>query len=114
MDTQKKREEFLEAYESKANNVSLACKSVGISRQTFYNWLQEDEDFKSKVQDIDEAMLDFAETALYKQIKDSNTTALIFYLKTKGKKRGYVERQEVQTLGDNLFEVEIIGEDTNQ
>jgi hypothetical protein len=95
MDTIKKKEEFLEAYESKANNVSLACKAVGISRQTYYNWLTDDPAFSSEVKNIDEAMLDYAETALYKQIKDGNTTSLIFYLKTKGKKRGYVERTEI-------------------
>jgi hypothetical protein len=39
--------------------------------------------------------LDFAESQLYKQIKDGSTTATIFYLKTKGKQRGYVERQQI-------------------
>ena len=33
---------------------------------------------------------------LHKQIKKGNTTGTIFYLKTKGKKRGYIERTEVQ------------------
>ncbi len=106
MDTIKKKAAFLEAYESKANNVSLACKAVGIVRQTYYNWLQEDEQFKNSVQEMDEAMLDFAETALFKQIKDGNTISLIFFLKTKGKKRGYVERQEI-TGADGVDSIRI-------
>ena len=38
---------------------------------------------------------DFVEGELYKQIKRGNIAAIIFYLKTQAKDRGYVERQEV-------------------
>ena len=38
--------------------------------------------------------LDFAETMLMKHIREGDTTSLIFYLKTKGRERGYVERVE--------------------
>ena len=38
--------------------------------------------------------LDFAESQLYKQIADNSTAATIFYLKTKGKHRGYIEKTE--------------------
>ena len=44
--------------------------------------------------------MDFVESKLHKQIKDDNTTATIFYLKTKGKKRGYVERREVEMTAE--------------
>lgn len=52
--------------------------------------------FKKEVDDIQNIALDFAESQLHKQIQDGNTTATIFLLKTKGKKRGYIERQEIQ------------------
>jgi hypothetical protein len=105
---------MIDALEKSLGVVTSACKQVGIARQTHYEWYKEDPEYKQAVDELADVAIDFAESQLHKQIKEGNSTATIFYLKTKGKKRGYVERQEVQTLGDNLFEVEIIGEDTNQ
>ena len=86
---------LLEALEKTLGIVTTACKIVGISRQTFYSYLKEDKDFAKAVKEIDNVVLDFAESQLHKQIKDNNTSSTIFYLKTKGKNRGYVERQEI-------------------
>jgi hypothetical protein len=67
--------------------------------------------FKRKVDDISNIALDFAESQLHKQIGDQNTSATIFYLKTKGKKRGYVERQEITGIdGDNVFSIKVVDE----
>ena len=52
------------------------------------------------VEDLQDITLDFAESQLHKQIKDGNTTATIFLLKTKGKKRGYIERSEIKVDGE--------------
>tara|TARA_R100000231_G_scaffold119404_1_gene89493 strand:- start:45 stop:392 length:348 start_codon:yes stop_codon:yes gene_type:complete len=90
---------MLEALEQSLGVVTTACKMVGIERKTHYNWLEEDEDYKTAVKSIDDVAIDFAESQLHKQIKKGSTSATVFYLKTKGKKRGYVERQEHELSG---------------
>ena len=75
--------------------VTDACKKVKLSRNTFYKYLKEDPDFKAAVLELEEVALDTAESALFNQIKEGNVTSIIFYLKTKGRRRGYVERQEI-------------------
>ena len=88
------KKQIIKALEQSLGVVTVACKNVGIARQTFYEWYKNDEEFKKSVDSIEDIALDFAESQLHKQIKDGNVTATIFYLKTKGVKRGYVERQD--------------------
>ena len=94
--TDTKKTAMLEALEKSLGIVSTACKMVDISRQTHYAWLKADEEYKSAVNSIQDSVLDFAESHLYKLVKDGNPAATIFFLKTKGKKRGYIERQEIE------------------
>lgn len=86
---------MLVALEASLGIVSTACREVGISRQTHYRWLDEDKEYKEAVEDISEMAIDVAESNLHKLIKGGDTTAIIFYLKTKGKKRGFVEKNEL-------------------
>lgn len=87
---------MIEALEKSLGIVTTACKSVGIARETHYRWTREDEAYKSAVEDISNIALDFAESQLHKSIQKGSDTATIFFLKTKGKKRGYVEKTEVE------------------
>lgn len=87
---------MIEALEKSLGIVTTACKIVKIERNTHYRWMREDEKYKEAVNDIEDMTIDFAESHLHKKIKDGDTTATIFYLKTKGKKRGYIERNEYQ------------------
>ena len=95
-----KKRAMIEALEKSLGVVTTACERVGINRTTHYDWLKKDEDYARAVEEIDNVTLDFAESQLYKQIKDGNTTATIFLLKTRGKSRGYIERQEIDLSGD--------------
>jgi hypothetical protein len=102
---------MLDALEKSLGVVTSACKSVGIARQTHYEWMKEDADYKAAVDELSDVAIDFAESQLHKQIKEGNSTATIFFLKTKGKKRGYIERQEVDIQTPKLFQIEVLGED---
>mgnify|MGYP003135424515 FL=1 len=94
LDTIKKK--LISALEDNLGIVTAACKQVKVARATYYNWYNNDKDFRASVDDIQDQTLDFVETQLHKKIKDGDTTSIIFYCKTKGKKRGYVERQEIK------------------
>ena len=97
---QQTKKALIEALTQTLGVVTSACKIVGIDRTTFYKYINEDEVFAKAVKDISEVAIDFAESKLYEQIRDNNTTSTIFYLKTKAKHRGYVERQEVEHSGE--------------
>jgi transposase-like protein len=107
LSTKQKKVKILEIFASSFGlSVDSACKIVDISRNTFYNWLKEDQKFKETYEALGESILDLAEASLIKQIQEMNTTATIFYLKTKGKKRGYIEQGNVLRVNTNLQEME--------
>lgn len=113
-----KKNNIVDVFRKKGCNISATCSALNISRQTYYNWLKNDEELKREIEDSTEAVLDNVESKLLSAINDGNMTAIIFYLKTKGKKRGYIERQEITGAeGEKLFEVKIIDTiegDTNE
>lgn len=90
----KKEKAYLEILKSSLGVITLACKKANVSRAWHYQRVERNPSFKKVIEEIDESTLDFAETALHNKIKEGDTTATIFFLKTKGKKRGYVERFE--------------------
>ena len=103
-----KKEAMLQALENSLGVVTVACKQTEIPRSTYYKWLKEDEEFAKAVKEIENIALDFGESQLHSQMKDGNTSATIFFLKTKGKKRGYIERQELDlSSGDEPIKINV-------
>lgn len=91
------------AYEKKGANISATCISLGIDRKTFYNRRKASAELDEQLKAVEESLIDFAESKLMKAITEDNLTATIFYLKTKGRNRGYIERVE-QEVTVNPFE----------
>ena len=103
-----KKEAMLQALENSLGVVTVACKQSDTPRSTYYKWLKEDEEFAKSVKEIENIALDFAESQLHSQMKDGNTSATIFYLKTKGKRRGYIERSELDlSSGDEPIKINV-------
>ena len=80
--TEVTKDTLLESMRQNMGNVTLACHFTGCSRSTFYRYMESDEDFKKEVEDISNMAIDICEAELWKLIKDGNSTAIIFFLKT--------------------------------
>jgi hypothetical protein len=101
------KEKLLVALEKSLGIVTPACKEVGISRDRFYEYYKTDEDFKKKVDDINDIQLDFVESQLFKKIKEGNSEMIRFYMKYKARKRGYTDTIDITTNGKDLNRIEI-------
>lgn len=101
------KEKFLEVFANNLGNVQDSCKAAGIARKTFYNWRDSDEDFAQAVEEIQEGLIDLAESKLLENIKSGKTNEILFYLRTKGKYRGYIERQEITGADGSPHKIEI-------
>lgn len=97
------KHDIVRAYEENGCNISATCKALKICRQTFYNWRSTNGELSQMLEEAEEAMLDFAESKLIEHIREGDVTSLIFYLKTKGKKRGYIEKTE-SDINVNTFQ----------
>jgi len=96
---QRTKKALLEALEKSLGIVTTACRSVDINRTTFYRYLKDDKEFAVQVKDVENIALDFAESQLLKNIKEGKEPSTIFYMKTKGQKRGYIEKQQIEHSG---------------
>ena len=71
--------------------VTSACKTVGIKRQTHYDWIKKYPEYAEAVKEVQDQTLDYVESKLFNLIRDENPSAIMFYLRTKGRSAGYGE-----------------------
>lgn len=102
--TAEERELFLKCLEKNLGIVSDACTEMGVGRTTHYQWMNEP-DYAARVDLISEIALDFGESHLFKQISQDNPTSTIFFLKCRGRERGYRERDAADALQKTTIDV---------
>lgn len=101
-----KKDKFIQIYtqDEVRGNITLACQATGIVRQTYYNWLEHDEEFRNKIKDAKMAMCDDMEQVLIARAVDKSDTALIFWLKYNHPK--YKEQPQIlQQIQGEVIEV---------
>ena len=107
-----KKKMLIESLENSLGIVSTACSKANISRSSFYKWYKEDEEFRKKVDEIDNVKLDFVESQLFKNIQKEKERSIIFYLQHKGHKRGYIQQQNINLTSNDeeikKIEIEIV------
>jgi hypothetical protein len=108
------KEEIAEAITAANGLISVAAQSLGCSRTTIYSAIKRWKYVQEALEDSRERTLDFAEGKLFQQIKKNNMTAIIFFLKTQGKSRGYVERQEITGADGKPVPIAIINADPDE
>ena len=89
-----KADDVIASIERNKGNLSAVARQFGVSRMTVHRYMSEHPTVKASVADARETMLDNAESVLYKKVLEGSTPELIFFLKTQGRNRGYVERVE--------------------
>ena len=92
---------LIEAMVKSMGVVTQACKMANLDRGTFYNYYNSDPEFKKACDECQDIALDFVESRLMKQIESGDTTGIIFYLRTKGKHRGYLQTNSIVTEDSN-------------
>ena len=101
-------------------NKTEVAEALNVSRTALYNWIEGDSDLKEAIKAQEEANIDFTESKLFARIDGyehpdvhisnyqgmitetplikhypPDPTSIIFFLKTRAKHRGYIERQEI-------------------
>lgn len=84
---------FLKTYTETRYNISETCRITGLDRSNYYEWLDKDPEFKKAINQKEEDLLDWIEEQAKKRMEQGSDKMIEFYLKNKGKKRGFGEQQ---------------------
>ena len=91
--------EYINAIHEARGMLSTAADRLGVTRKAVYDAVHRSADVAQALDRGTERTKDFAESALYLRMGRGDVAAIIFYLKTQAKDRGYIERQQVEHSG---------------
>ena len=94
-----KPDKVIEQIRKHKGNLSAVARAIRRSRQTIYTLIDNNPEVKQALEDERESMIDNVESKFYQQCLESNITAMIFFLKTQGHKRGWQEKQHLEHSG---------------
>ncbi len=90
------KEAMILALKSTLGIVTPALEKAGVGRSTYYEWLREDEEFKTRCEECSDIALDFVESKLMQNIQNGSSPDIKLFLTSKGKSRGWAELSKVE------------------
>lgn len=88
--------------------IGEAARELKCGRRTVYDYAERYPTIKEVVSDLREERLDYTESRLYDLIDKGEPSAIYFHLKTQGKSRGWVERQELTGADGETIQVRFV------
>lgn len=110
------KEQMLEAIQGSQGLVSKIQRKLEailgekISWDTTEKWIHKWEEAETAVKNEKEAMLDIAENNIFKDMVNGDTATSKWYLRMKGKERGYEDTPTIQMTSDDPIKIDISGE----
>jgi len=101
-------DEVIKALTDAHGLITVAARSLNVHRSTVENYIKRHPSVAQAKADAREGILDLAEGKLFQAVNAGELAAVFFVLKTIGKVRGYVERQETSGPDGGAIEIKII------
>lgn len=111
-----KTEDIIRALKETMGKVYLAAERLNCHHSTIYDRAKQFASVQSCMDHARGRAVDTAEIGLMKAVQEGEAWAICFTLKTLGKDRGYVERQQVTGLNDGpiqITEIEVVKTNAN-
>jgi len=89
-----------QALETARGNVTLCAEVLGVTRQTVYSYMKRYPDLVAVREDATNYVLDIAEAHIEKMVISGDMDAIKFYLRTKGRVRGYMTSGQIEHKGN--------------
>ena len=102
---------IIKALEKSGGLIAPAAQSLGIARITLDRWLKNSVELNLARQQAFESALDMTEGMLMKNIQSGNVASIIFMLKTRGYKRGYSDKLNIEHKGEIKIVIDSVDKD---
>jgi hypothetical protein len=90
-----KASDIVAALQKSRGMVYVAARQLGCAANTIYNYAKKYPSVQAAIDEQRGIMIDIAEIALWNALQNGEAWAVSLTLKTLGKSRGYIERQEL-------------------
>lgn len=88
-------------------NMAAVARRFHCHRSLVWLHVNKDPKLRELVDELQESFTDECESQLFKLIREGNPAAVIFYMKTRARDRGYSERLELLPLSRQDIQIEL-------